>query len=192
MTSDPWLERWLPLIIDRSSSTPILEIGCGRGDDTATLSAAGLQIFAFDRSEASLAEARLRAPQAHIESGDIRDAFPALETSPAIMVASLCLHYFPWDETLSIVARIRQMLRPGGILFCRLNSTEDHNYGASGHPRIEPDYYLVDGESKRFFDEPSIRHLFAEGWRYLSLEHYTTQKYPLPKAVWEIVVEKEF
>lgn len=191
MTFDPWLDRWLPLILERAAGVPILEIACGSGDDSATLFAAGLDLIAFDRSAEQVARARLRAPRAHIECRDIRDAFPAFEAAPGVIVASLCLHYFSWDETVSIVARIRQALRPGGILICRVNSTRDHNYGASGHPRIEPDYYRVDGEPKRFFGEVSVRRLFAEGWRYLSLEHYMTNKYPLPKAVWEVVVERE-
>jgi SAM-dependent methyltransferase len=148
-------------------------------------------MIAFDQSKPRVALARHRVPRAHIECRDIRDAFPAVDSSPGVVIASLCLHYFPWDETVSIVSRIRQLLRPGGILVCRLNSTLDHNYGASGHPSIEPGYCLVDGERKRFFDEASIRRLFCDGWRYLSLEQYATHKYPLPKALWEVVLERE-
>jgi hypothetical protein len=38
---------------------------------------------------------------------------------------------------LGIVERIRAVLADGGLLLCRLNSTRDDNYGASGYPRIE-------------------------------------------------------
>lgn len=190
MNPDPWLDRWLPLIIARAASHPVLEIGCGAGDDTATLAANGLEVVAFDRSVERVAQSRVRVPQARIECRDIREPFPVFETSPGVIVASLCLHYFAWDETLSIVSRIRATLRSGGILICRLNSSEDYNYGATGHPRIEPGYFLVDGEPKRFFDEASVRRLFVEGWCYRALEHYLTNKYSMPKAVWEIVVEQ--
>lgn len=191
MNPDPWLDRWLALIIARAASKSILEIGCGHGDDTMTLASAALDIIAFDRAVEMVVEAKRRVPQAHIERRDIRDPFPVFETRPGVIVASLCLHYFAWDETVSIVSRIRAALRPGGILICRLNSSEDHNYGATGHAQIEPGYFLVDGEPKRFFDEASIGRLFADGWRYLALEHYLTNKYSMPKAVWEIVVESD-
>ena len=112
------------------------------------------------------------------------------EGSVGLVVASLSLHYFPWAETQAIVTRIHAALRPGGLLLCRLNSTEDRNFGATGHPEIEPHYYLVDGEPKRFFDRPAVVALFAEGWKQLSLEHFVTRKYVRSKALWEAVLER--
>ena len=82
-------------------------------------------------------------------------------------------------------------LRPKGILVSRLNSTEDHNYGASGHPEIEKQYYLVDGKPKRFFDRAAVDALFGVGWTRLSVEHGYTTKYNEPKALWEAVVERD-
>ena len=190
MLHDPWLKRWMPLLTGRAGTSPVLEIGCGHGDDTAVLTAAGLNVTAFDLSRASVAVAKMRAPAARIEQRDIRDPFPLADGQAAAVVASLSLHYFPWQETLAIVARIRNVLQPGGITLCRLNSTEDHHFGAKGHAEIEPNYYSVDGEPKRFFNEASTRSLFADGWRVLSTEHFTTRKYVKSKALWEIVVEK--
>lgn len=190
MLSDPWLARWLPLAKERADGAPVLEIGCGHGDDTATLVKAGLDVTAFDLSHASVAVARLRAPRARILCRDIRDPLP-LETAEAgVVVASLSLHYFGWDETQQIVERIRAVLRPGGVLLCRLNSTEDGHFGASGHPQIEPNFFMVDGTPKRFFDQAAVDALFARGWRRLALEHRVTRKYIKPKALWEVVLEK--
>ena len=73
----------------------------------------------------------------------------------------------------------------------RFNSTSDHNYGANGYPRIEDNYYLVRSRRKRFFDRDSIDTLFAEGWRRLSIAEFTIHRYEKPKAVWEVVVEKD-
>lgn len=190
MYPDPWLERWLPLITDKAGSTPVFEIGCGYGDDTVTFAAAGLDVVAIDLADDVVAQARQRVPQARIEQRDIRASFPVDRASVGVVVASLSLHYFPWAETVSIVSRIGAVLRPGGVLICRLNSTEDRNYGATGHEPIEPGYFQVNGEQKRFFDREAIGNLFEEGWRCLSREQYTTNKYPLPKVVWEIILEK--
>ena len=190
MLHDPWLDRWLPRVVASAGGRPVLEIGCGNGDDTSTLCEAGLPVIAFDLSDEAVQRARRRAPTARIERRDIRDPFPPDARNLGVVVASLSLHYFPWTETLAIAGRIRDVLAPGGLLLCRLNSTEDRNFGAVGHPEIEADYYLVDGAPKRFFSEPSVRAMFSAGWTVLSLEHFATRKYVRTKALWEAVVQR--
>jgi SAM-dependent methyltransferase len=190
MLHDPWLNRWLPLVVERAQSNPILEIGCGHGDDTAALCAAGLSVYAFDLSPTAVRVAKMRAPKAVIECKDVRDPFPVQIHTTGVVIASLSLHYFPWGETQTLVARIHSTLRPGGILLCRFNSTLDHNFGAVGHPKIESNFFLVDGEPKRFFDKEAIELLFAKGWQRLSLEHLNTEKYIKQKALWEVVLER--
>jgi SAM-dependent methyltransferase len=189
--ADPWLERWLPQVLERAGNDPVLEIGCGYGDDTAVLARAGLSVVAFDLSPACVAAARARVPSAVIDCRDVRDPFPDAVREVGVVVASLSLHYFPWAETVALVERIHSVLRPGGLLLCRLNSTEDRNFGASGHPEIEPGYFLVDGRPKRFFDRDSVCALFADGWKQLSLAHFVTRKYIRAKALWEIVLERD-
>lgn len=191
MLHDPWLDRWLALVQTRAAGTTVLEIGCGQGEDTATLAAAGLSVHAFDISQAATAVAKLRVPSANIECRNLRKPLPASAQNLGAIVASLSLHYFSWTETIDIVQRIRACLGPGGLLLCRLNSADDHNYGASGHPEIEPNFYLVNGEPKRFFNKASVQLLFADGWATLSLEHSTTGKYIKTKALWEIVLERK-
>ena len=72
MYSDPWLDRWLPMVAQREISSPVLEIGCGFGDDTLTLTQAGLKVMAFDLSPECVAIAQQRAPEALIECRDTR------------------------------------------------------------------------------------------------------------------------
>jgi SAM-dependent methyltransferase len=191
MLSDPWLNRWLPLVREHAGSNPVLEIGCGHGDDTATLADAGLKVYAFDLSRVAAGIAKVRVPSAVVECRDTRDPLPDQARGLGVIIASLSLHYFTCSETRVIVQRIRSTLRPGGILLCRLNSTQDHNFGASGHPELEPNFFSVKGEPKRFFDEASIESLFSEGWNKLSLEHFFTSKYIKPKALWEVVLERK-
>lgn len=190
MFADPWLDRWLPLILAHARAAPVLEVGCGQGDDTVTLVRAGLAVTAFDLSPANVAIAALRAPAARIRQADVRDWPPAGTEPFGAVIASLSLHYFPWSETAAIVARLRACLKPGGLLLCRLNSTEDRHFGAGRGARIEENFHLVDGQPKRFFDEQAVQRLFAHGWRPLSRQARTTRKYLKPKALWEVVVEK--
>lgn len=190
MFSDPWLNRWMPLVVERSGHAPLLEIGCGYGDDTLTLKKAGLDVIAFDLSPVCVAAAKLRAPGARIECRDTRDPFPESAMQIGVVVASLSLHYFPWVQTASIVQRIWECLRPGGILLCRLNSTEDHNFGAGSGTQIEENFYVENNQKKRFFDKTALERLFVQGWHQLSIEHMTSRKYLKQKALWEVVLEK--
>lgn len=166
----------------------MLELGCGGGRDTEVLVAAGHRIVAFDNSPRAIANARARAPAGEFHCQDVRAPWPVAHAG--VVVASLSLHYFPWTETEALVERIAGKLRPGGLLLCRLNSTNDHNFGASNHPRIDENFYSVDGEPKRFFDRAAVDRLFASGWRLVSAEELTIDRYDLPKAVWEVVLEK--
>ncbi len=185
---DPWLDRWRPAVRERADGAPVLELGCGEGRDTRTLVEAGLSVVALDLSPEAVARAREAVPGAGFHVQDLREPFPL--ASAGVVLASLSLHYFDWAETLALAARIRAVLPPGGLLLCRLNSTRDHHFGASGHPRIAEKYYLVVGVPKRFFDRPAVEALFREGWRALSTEEQVVERYSRPKVVWEVILER--
>lgn len=188
---DPWLTPWLPLLRERAADQFVFELGCGSGHDTSTLLVAGLSVVALDLSPEAVQQARERAPGARFHVQDLRDPWPADAVKLGVVVASLSLHYFPWSVTEHLVERIRHALRPGGLLLCRLNSTDDQHFGASGHPAIEPHLYLVDGQPKRFFDRADIERLFTPGWRTLSVWSPTIHRYAQPKQIWEIALESE-
>jgi SAM-dependent methyltransferase len=185
---DRWLDRWLPLAAGRSAGRRVLEIGCGAGRDTATLASAGLDVVALDASQSAIAKARRRVPAATIHCQDLRAPFPVDKAECGAVVASLSLHYFPWGQTRAIARRIRAALAPGGVLLCRLNSTNDHHHGASGYACIAPNYFRVDGVPKRFFDRAAVLSLFDAGWHFLSLEELVIRRYAKPKVVWEAVL----
>ncbi|WP_422010850.1 class I SAM-dependent methyltransferase [Reyranella sp.] len=191
MAGDPWLARWLALIAGRAGGQPVLELGCGGGRDTATLAAAGHRVVAIELSPEASADARRRVPEAEIHCQDIRAPFPLTPGSVGVVVASLSLHYFDWPETSTLVKRVWTALRPDGVLLCRLNSTNDHHFGAVGHPEIERNFYLVDGAPKRFFDRDSVDRLFAHGWHPISVEEKVIDRYDHPKSVWEAVLERD-
>jgi SAM-dependent methyltransferase len=188
MKGDDWLARWLPLIGERAAGLPIFELGCGGGRDSAVLVAAGHKVVGIDLSAKAIANAKTRAPSAEFHCQDIQAPWPLARAG--VIVASLSLHYFPWPETEVLAARIHATLMPSGVLLCRLNSTNDHHYGASGHPRLSDDYYMVDGEPKRFFDRAAVERLFTTGWRMLHNEEGVIARYDHPKSVWETILER--
>jgi SAM-dependent methyltransferase len=189
VSSDPWLEPLLPEIRARSGGKPLLEVGCGEGLDTAVFVGGGCRVIAIDRSEAALVEARARAPGAELHCQDIRAPFPLAAGGASVVVASLSLHYFAWDETVQLVTRVRDVLEPGGLLICRVNSTNDRNHGSVGHPELAKNYYSVAGSPKRFFDRADLELLFGKGWQVRTLVEETIHRYALPKVVWRLVAD---
>lgn len=59
---DAWLERWRDLL-HSNRDAPVLDLGCGAGEDVLLLSRWGFRAVAVDFSERALELARLRAPQ---------------------------------------------------------------------------------------------------------------------------------
>jgi len=191
--TDLWLDRWLPLLDSLSRTTPVLELGCDTGRDTVYLVAKGFKVVATDISEKALEVCARTAPTATQVHHDLRDPLPFSDRSYRVVLASLCLHYFEWQKTTEIVAEIRRCLVPGGLLFCRLNSTKDVNHGAVGDSDAASNYYAVNGRysnRKRFFDFAAVELLFNEGWERVAVEEMTIDRYEMPKVVWEIVLRK--
>ncbi|UUZ94623.1 methyltransferase domain-containing protein [Paenibacillus sp. P25] len=116
-------------------------------------------------------------------SSACRTQSPFPDRSAQVVIADLSLHYFAWADTLKIAADIRRILRPGGVLICRLNSVKDVEYGAGQGLELEPNYYELDGKRKRFFDRDQLERLF-KGWKASVMEEQSMNRYDKPKAVW--------
>ncbi len=192
--TDPWLVRWLPLLAECAGADPVLELGCGDGRDSATLAAAGLRVEAIELSAGAADAAReRRLAGVRVHNQDFRAPFPLAEGQRiGVVLASLSLHYFEWAQTLELVERIHALLRPGGVLLCRLNSVNDRHYGGRGPGRSDEDnLYLVDGSPKRFFERGTVQRLFARGWRIAQLEELSIDRYEHPKVAWEALLRRD-
>jgi SAM-dependent methyltransferase len=189
LDSDQWLERWRS-ILDTAREGNVLELGCGSGRDSRYLSGLGLSLIAGDYSKPALEVCRRHAPFADQRLIDIREPLPFEDNLFPVIVASLCLHFFPWTETIAIMNEIRRCLKAGGFLLARLNSTADMHHGAVGHQEVEPGLYRVDGKLKRFFDREAVERLAGKEWKIHCLEEATVCRYESPKTLWEVVLEK--
>jgi SAM-dependent methyltransferase len=171
-----WLERWSNSLNDQV----VLELGCGDGIDTKTIVKISKSVVACD-----LEPPQSIAGASKVMVLDHSEKLPFENESFNVVVASLCLHYFSWPDTRNIVTEISRVLNKGGLLLCRLNSENDTNYGATGHPEIEKGMYNVHGRSKRFFSKPDIRNLFLKPWLLTGLEQKYIDRYEKEKVVWE-------
>lgn len=187
---DAWLERWRDLILRSNRSAPILDLGCGAGEDALLLSRWGFGVVAADFSEKALGLAGRRAPEAETGRVDITRGLPFPDAHFGAVVASLSLHYFPWSETVRVLEDVGRCLVPGGHLLARLNSTNDPHYAAARKKEIEPNFYLIDGSPKRLFDRDDVVALFRPDWKMVDAVERTSNRYGDGKTLWEIVARK--
>ncbi len=184
---DDWLDKYSK-VFNACRDTPIIDLGCGLGNNTLYLFERGYQVISCDFAEAALQRLSHFIPNAVTQLFDLRRRFPFEDGIAKIVLADLCLHYFSEAETIGIIAEIGRILSDGGWLYARVNSVSDVNYGAGEGLLIEPYYYEQNGNRKRFFDESSLRVFFTE-WKIRALREYEISRYLKPKMVWEIAAQ---
>lgn len=99
----------------------IVDLGCGPGTSTQLIVERfpEAEVVGVDNSEAMLAEARGRLPQARFERADIADWAPA--EPPDVIFANDSLQWLPDHERL--FARLIAFLAPGGALAVQMPDT---------------------------------------------------------------------
>jgi len=174
-----WLAKWAPYLRGKA----VLELGCGQGIDTQVISSWAESLVACDLNPDTIQEKNVTTIKV-----DHSKALPFSGGEFDVVVASLCLHYFSWDNTQRIIKDISRVLANKGVLICRLNSDQDSNYGAIGYPEIEPGLFEVDGVLKRFFSERDVLDVFNDRWKIIEIQHKTIDRYELPKSIWEFAL----
>ncbi|MGO4705808.1 class I SAM-dependent methyltransferase [Microvirga sp. 2MCAF38] len=145
------LDAFLKHVPERGS---ILELGCGGGQDSEAMIAAGYDVHPTDGSPelAREAERRLGRPVKvlRFEDLDETDAYDGV-------FAHACLLHVPRADLGAIIARIHKALKPGGVFFASFKAGEQEGLDAFG----------------RFFNYPSkdwLRSVYeALEWQSLAI-----------------------
>lgn len=107
----------------------VLDVGCGKGENSALFAENGLHTTALDISSTALeAVKRLHRERITTLCADIVSADLGREKYDAVF-ACLSLHYFDDCTTRKIVGKLYDVLTPDGVLFVRCKSTKDPLYG---------------------------------------------------------------
>ncbi len=186
---DDWLERFDDIIM--SSHLPILDLGCGSGNDTLYLLSKGKQVIPCDQSEVAIANIKRNFPEVtETRCFNMLDGFPFDDGSFEVVIADLCLHYFGEADTYAALSEIHRILVPDGHLIFRVNSVNDVNHGAGQGTEVEHHVYETEsGTLKRFFDEDDIR-LFLRDFEIEYLNEEVMTRYRLEKRLFRVCAGK--
>jgi SAM-dependent methyltransferase len=191
ITTRKYVLPFIRELIEIKEETSVLEIGCGEGGNLKPFLDIGCnRIIGIDMSAKYIEQAKALVPSATFLLQDMQHGLPNTQKTNVI-IASLSMHYMPWEDTIKMISRVRDSLAGDGLFLCRVNSVNDINYGAVGNPEVDRHYYLVDGKPKRFFDENHARQLFDTGWKIISLEEHTIDRFEKPKVVWEVIAVRK-
>lgn len=186
---DNWLDRFETII--SNCKGPVLDLGCGSGNDTLYFIEKGKRVIACDQSINAINNIQKNFPEVlETKCFNMLDGLAFEDASFEIVCADLCLHYFREKDMNQILKEIQRVLRPGGHLFVRVNSVNDVNHGAGQGEEVEPHLYKTsEGMLKRFFDEADVRRLFGD-FEILFCEEQNMLRYKLEKRVYCVCLRK--
>jgi SAM-dependent methyltransferase len=125
----------------------VLDAGCGPGRNLVYLLREGYEVFASDQNPEAIAQTRALAATLapHLPAGNFRVEVIESISYPAdtfdLVICSAVLHFARDDAHFhAMLHNLWRILRPGGLLFCRLASTigMPHRH-LNGHRYLAPD-----------------------------------------------------
>ncbi len=121
------MESVIPLV---EGHTPVLDLGCGRGELLLLLREAGIEARGVEFDVAQVQGALRRGLE--VDHADVLDALRALdEASVGAVTAFHLFEHFPGALLSEVLDQCRRVLRPGGILVAECPNPHNLRIGAS-------------------------------------------------------------
>lgn len=180
---DDWLDEFEPII--SKINTEIIDLGCGvTGNNTLYLLEKGKKVISCDFAIEALKEIdKIKGSKTVLF--DMLENFPFEDNSADLIIADLCLHYFKEADTKKIINEIKRILKPGGYLLFRINSTNSAEYKKlTKNEEIEPNLFFTKNMEKRFFDQADIK-MFFKDFDFICLREESMSRYSSDKIVWK-------
>ncbi len=143
----------------------VLDAGCGYGRNIVYLLREGAEVFALDQDAEGIEHVRRLSssletglPAENFQVGSI-EQMPFADGFADVVICSSVLHFARDEEHFrSMLAELWRVLRPGGMLFCRLGSRIGMDF-----ERVREDIYIVGDGSKWFLvDEDMLMDMVEE------------------------------
>jgi len=143
----------------------VVDAGCGYGRNLVHLLRDGVEVFAVDANAEAVEHVRALAaelapglPGENFQVAAV-EAMPFEDGFADVVICNSVLH-FARDEAhfLAMVTELWRVLRPGGLLFCRLGSRIGMEF-----PRVRANVYRIgDGSEWFLVDEASLMNMTAQ------------------------------
>ncbi len=143
----------------------ILDAGCGYGRNLVYLLREGFEVFAIDANDRGVEQVRRLSKLLNTGLPDGNFQVSLVEKVPFpnefadVVICSSVLHFARSEEHFqSMIAELWRVLRPGGLLFCRLAS----RIGMDFVPLENGLFAMPDGQSWFLVDERKLLELTAD------------------------------
>lgn len=146
------IAQFLDRFFDLLEGNRVLDVGCGPGWESATMSEAGKSVVGIDLTSAFLTAARSEAPDTDFARMDMRRLGLAEETFDGIWACASFLH-IPRENAPATLREFRRVLAPGGTLFLAVKRGSGTRTG---------DGYAEDERTFTLYEPPELRRLVEE------------------------------
>lgn len=144
----------------------VLDLGCGNGRHAIYFASQGFKSSGVDISEQAIAWANDWATREQLQVdfrvSDIAQ-LPYESATFDVVVSHGVLDHVTSEVAQRAVKEVRRVLKPGGLFYCDLRSTEDYEFGA-GRPTGRNEFILDGGYERgltqHFFDKDEVDALF--------------------------------
>jgi SAM-dependent methyltransferase len=144
----------------------VVDAGCGGGRNIRYLLCEGYEVFAVDTSAEAVTAVRKMAaelaPQLPAENFQVAglEAMPFPDAFADLVICHSVLHFAQDEAQLETMVRsLWRVLRPGGLLFCRLASTIGATEGMAFQPVGGRRFRMSHGPEWLLVDEPLLMKL---------------------------------
>jgi len=143
----------------------VVDAGCGYGRNLVHLLRDGAEVFAVDANAEAVEHVRALAaelapglPGENFQVAAV-EAMPFEDGFADVVICNSVLHFARDEEQfLAMVTELWRVLRPGGLLFCRLGSRIGMEF-----PRVRANVYRIgDGSEWFLVDEASLMNMTAQ------------------------------
>ena len=117
-----WVTRVLRLI---PSGGAVLDAPCGTGRYFSLIAGAGMRVTGVDQSSGMLAKARARNLAVSLMQRSLLDLSYSGEFDAAVTIDAM--ENVPPEDWPTVLARLRDAVRPGGVLYFTVEELTDHS-----------------------------------------------------------------